>query len=387
MVKVKNAVLQSYLAWASLSFAFIVSIIIIIRNRQNKKQINILEKPSYKLPKYLRLWSSLLLYTTPFFILLFLSRKISYICLWVYPFTPAALIWPKVFLTFFEIARLKFCFASNKIPKELEYPNWLFVILYLIGYCLLIISPFYDFATTTIHKLDNNIGCTYDQNRVWSSITTTIVLTLAIWNWTIVLLYSYKLYQFKKKINGTDPATKLVIEKINLVLSKMLFLILIIQIIALFIALSNIWLDGFYQIGWMIDYILVVLIMYLMLIHNQKDYYRFIGFFIKIGCIKYCCCCIKGLIAEDVIHEINQKNRNEESGNETTNDVTGRHDGDREITENVDNDYMDKADPERTSIILMKYIDTETETKTIDITDDMDMVTEHDYYKQRSTHL
>lgn len=345
-----------------------------------------------KLAKYLRIWSYSLLYTSPFCILLFLSRKIPHICLYTYPLSSMALVAPKIFLTFFEIARLKLCFYSNKIPSELAYPKFLFTFLYSIGWILLLTSISYLWFTAEIYELDPlNMGCSYDSNNLWSFISTLLVIVLATWNWTIIGLYTFKLYQLKKSIISKDEKSKHCLQKINLVLSKMLFLILIIQIIANSIGLLIIWYsDAQWQIGWMIDFITVISVMYLMLEHNQSDYYKFIGFFIKIKCIKYCCCCIKNMIEEDKINEINKqnrRNRDDESSSTdlheietTTNaldivsmDIDDGTSINREITENQELEI----NSDKIRVVEMKYVDKTETSKTIQI----------DEYRETSTRL
>ena len=227
----------------------------------------------------------------------------------------------------------------------------------------MIISVTYCSFTIEIYELDTNMGCSYRSNYVWSLISTTLVISFSIWNWTIVGLYTFKLYQLRQKIIGQDEYSRRNIEKINLVLSKMLFLILIIQITGNLIAIYNIWCSkSQWQIEWAFDFITVISIMYLMLDHNQSDYYKFIGFFVKIRCIKYCCCCIESMIEEDKINEINQRNRRQNE-NESSTDLNEVETTTHALRINVDDDKQSDVDINVDGTVKCEITDNEIDSE------------------------
>ena len=205
-----------------------------------------------------------------------------------------------------------------------------------------------------IHKLDQNMGCIIDANNLIFTVGSFfLAVTMTLWSWIVIILYVVKIRDLKGKVVGdteTGNYTKKqrnVIHGMQILLNKILCLIVTAQILGNVSNLASYLLNGNGQIFWSIDFVVMIVVIYLMLEHNALDYYRILMVFRKCGCYCFCCKLIdhrtkdeKNLkVVETIEIEITvEKGTKEKDGSDLTKteDVQRmRYDGQSEKTETV----------------------------------------------------
>ena len=118
-----------------------------------------------------------------------LFGKIPSLCGWlVFPIVAFFWVIVQTFLTFYQIARLKYCF-STKNSKQYGYSDKLFKFLYIFGVIVIICGVYIQFGNYTIYTSSKNghFGCLYSlQNFIWVLIYSALYYT---WDWLVLSLY------------------------------------------------------------------------------------------------------------------------------------------------------------------------------------------------------
>ena len=291
-----------WISRVSLIVALIIIAFISIKNRinYNKYQTKLTtDNPQsvYKAPKWLKLWSTLLFISCIFGLFSLISSTIPIICQYTYYIFSASVATPHILLAYFQIGRLHLCFSRNTGNKSISYPPYLFKILYLIGIPLFLYTIIYQFFTMESYELHHGLGCSFEDKFYFSLFNYAIYFAYLLWDWTIVGLYIYKLVKIKKTIRGGDDITMDVMKKIDLTLSRILFLTLIAEIAVfpiLVLDMLGIMGRGF---GWSLDFVVLSGVMYFMLEHNTESYLRLLLVIKILGIHKCCCCCFDALVS------------------------------------------------------------------------------------------
>ena len=170
-----------------------------------------------------------------------------------------------------------------------------------------------------IDQLDGHLGCYFTGKQGWILLCVAISVLYVTWDWMIVGLYIYKLHQLTQDIKNIDliannVKTNEMLQKMTILLNKILFLTVIPEMVAILTVLPDIF-SMFHVIstfGYAIDNIVVVLVLYLMLDHNEDDYFALLAFMARLGCLKRCCCCFGNLASKlDRALSVNISKQNE----------------------------------------------------------------------------
>eukprot|EP01084_Bolivina_argentea_P172135 298192_1 len=224
------------------------------------------------MPKYLNLWSSVTIFSVPVASLIYLLQRVPVICRFIVPFGVLAYIGPNIFLGFYQLSRLQHCFSPDRIPKGYGYSKSIFHFLYICGGAFVLFALFFVPVfqqTVSVH----NLGCirdTKNEAAIWSSMGAVLFV---FWDLTIVGLYIYKLCRLKNGIIEKNQKTSQTLKRINIELNKILYLTIFLEIFSILIAYTNIYLKvSTWGIGTSCNFILLSIVTYLMLDHNEKDY-------------------------------------------------------------------------------------------------------------------
>ena len=114
-----------------------------------------------------------------------------------------------IFIGFYQLDRLHFCFAQSKVYSNKGYPFWLFVIMYIIGSCILIanslIFPYISIYRVTSCGINDN-GEYFEMYRIHPIFLNNLVdlirafnsLLYVFWDLLTLCLYVAKVITFRK---------------------------------------------------------------------------------------------------------------------------------------------------------------------------------------------
>ena len=228
--------------------------------------------------------------------LLWLMAQIhANICTYASKFALACYSSYNIFMTFYQIARLQYCFMDSQIhSKKYGYSKWLFLFLYFAGFGIMLYWGYMNFISS--HQYDNYL-C-FGNGRVivfefgWIWIAT---MVYAFWDGFVLFLYIYKVCDVKEKMKLTenDRNTTIILNRVNVILHKIIFLTILAGWISFAIGIS-------YSLPYLstsglqlqcIDACFKSFLMYLMIEHNHEIYLKLMQ--------SYLCCCCKCFIGKN----------------------------------------------------------------------------------------
>jgi len=221
---------------------------------------------------------------------------------------------------FYQLHRLYYCFANEKVHSDKGYSKWIFVIMIIIG---VLIGVYSSIAILFVqypggHRVLNG-KCAYNDKYEFeiypfnyhlfgiklSSLSYHAVRGCAfmIWDLCTLALYMVKIWGFKKY----ETEEPIVYKRIMSILHKIFILTIFYEVINVMNVIGNVFLRNplhllcLYQL-----FILSVCYsMYLMMDYNQKQYTKFLKmvYFLKLHWIF--CCYWRYIIAEQ-LNELNE---------------------------------------------------------------------------------
>ena len=263
-------------------------------------------------------------------IICIISGLITNICWVLYPLpgfchftglgTVIALCTQGVSMGLYQLSRLYYSFANDKIHSKKGYSRCLFIFMTTFGiFCLInfpigvLLTGYHD-STVLASKCGindkfelyyENIHTIYIKNGfLWPSIS---ALSFFIWDVATVLLYANKIRMFRS-FKETQPE---VYQRILCILYKIFILSMFYEIssfISLFGNTLHSMLDDNPYIDWIdlfinIDIVLITIStsfsMYLMMEYNEKEYNQFLRFIHKTK-LYFCCCCCKYMVIDQL---------------------------------------------------------------------------------------
>eukprot|EP01084_Bolivina_argentea_P199036 340639_1 len=134
------------------------------------------------------------------------------------------------FLTYYQIARLKYCFSA-KYCEKYGYSDRLFKILYIWGTIAILFGFIIDFIIYA-EEDKGNLGCIYSATKWYVPLVYFVYSPLFyIWDWTVLVLYIIKMVQFtRKKSVIQNDMNDIVYQKVKFLLEKMLLLTIIYEV-------------------------------------------------------------------------------------------------------------------------------------------------------------
>ena len=256
--------------------------------------------------------------------------KVPKICPWPM-YSIAVEFWTNMifFLTFYQIARLKYCF-STKNSSKYGYPDKLFIILNIYGALILFssISMFIPQYTFWSSEPNGYFGCKYKTTQIYPFMAIYASIAYISWDWFLLLLYMIKIIQFRRKLSSQND---IVIKKVLFILNKIFSLTIISEIVAGIIMFIHQYSKSnfLWQITGSIHAMIVSLILFLMIEHNNDYYVHIIQ---RLNAWNLCVCC-KSSIQQVIDHH---ENNNEEDRDKETNAVGSICD-----TGNISSNHLD----------------------------------------------
>ena len=156
-----------------------------------------------------------------------------------------------IFMGFYQLSRLHYCFANDKIHSNKGYPKWLFIIMIIIGISLIINWPLSLIIPGYFNLINSKCGInskfeyyfvpvktfSFKYPYAWMVATASCYF---VWDITTFLLYYYKIHAFRHLIKDKDQG--LVYKRILSILYKIFILTMFYEIftlIALVIGLAG----------------------------------------------------------------------------------------------------------------------------------------------------
>ena len=211
-----------------------------------------------------------------------------------------------IFMGFFQLSRLYYCFSETNVYSRAGYSNRLFYAMYTIGTFLLIIAVILSFCSSIPYNcfINSKSNYRYQENDImvleWSmaQLLYNICISIAFaWDLTNLTLYLLKLVFFRK-LKSDKMAVYI---RIKGILSKIIKLTVFYQssvIILLIIGICKLILgdSDFMEITWWflwgIQSIIMSYSMFLMQQHNEQYYRQFL----QVLHLRVCCwCCIEDI--------------------------------------------------------------------------------------------
>ena len=284
-----------------------------------------------------------------------------------------------LFMSYYQLYRLYYCFANEQMHSKKGYPKSLFYFMYIIGFifCInwMIIDIIQPNGISRIHStcrynLDNfqftyySIYISPPQNFVLFAIINTMLYW--IWDLSILFMYIYKIKTLQKNDRSNEPKTQ---QRIVSILNKITILTLFYQIVGfsslLFGRIAQLF--SAYPLIIIIAYQLIsasitlswTYSMYLMMDHNQIKYVMFLSAVKYLKCHWICCCWRHKVI--DQLNELNLKlkrkikHKKNELSKATTNDVTISNEliEFKEEEEEIEEEEIQSSNQTRTNTIIL----------------------------------
>ena len=294
---------------------------------QKRKQEKLNNIPPNRFKTWLNIWSMHAMLTV--IVVLFISplHAIYTICKYVNTISIYTWLLSKVSITFYQIARLQYCFSVHQIhSKKYGYSKCIFIILYTMGFILILLSTYMaiyllTFATWSVKY---NI-CIVKIDDIHQLISVISILVYCLWDWSVLILYIIKIIQFYCK--KSNDVTEQVLIRIKFILQRIFVLMLIVGISGSFSIFSNnysnnqkdvhvVW-DVIARLMPIIDSVLSISIIYLMIEHNTKEYIKFIKI---LNTFKLCICCnsfIGNVLKMETKTNISNNNKNKNNDEDT----------------------------------------------------------------------
>ena len=256
--------------------------------------------------KYLALWSALCIATAPISSLTGTLRYFPGFCHiapYVFRITAFAGL---IFLGYYQLSRLYYCFARDKVHSNKGYPNWLFVIMFAIAFLFYFTFIFFNVDHYTIScGINNKYQAYYNKSRPlrnpkWIMPVSTIALVVCIiWDLLTLSLYINKVRMFTKFYNN-DTKIK---NRILLILNKIIIITLFYHFVQILTLFCVFWLT---KVTSIIDGVTVANFyallhsysMYIMVDHNKKSYEWFLNILYRSRLYFVCCCCKRIVIQQ-----------------------------------------------------------------------------------------
>ena len=282
---------------------FLLTFRLVIKERKARKSENI-----QFTTKYLAFWSALCITTAPIASLIGTLRYFPgfcYISAYLFRINAFAGL---IFVGYYQLARLYYCFARDKVHSNKGYPNWLFLIMFAIAFVFYFTFIFFNLDHYTIScGINNKYQAYYNKSRPvrdpkWISYVSVIALAVCIiWDLVTLMLYIYKIRVFTKCYNNNTKVENRILS----ILYKITIITLFYHFVEILTLFCVFWLT---KITPIIDGVTVVNFyallysysMYIMMDHNKKSYQWFLKILYKFRLYLVCYCCCKRMVIQQL---------------------------------------------------------------------------------------
>ena len=253
-------------------------------------------------------YSSIICMTAAFIVNLIYSINDFYVlCNFISVLAVIALAVQMVFMGFYQLARLHYCFANDKIYSNKGYPNWVFNVMIIIGILLIIHFAIFGMFYPDMHPL--NIKCGINSKLEFYYIPLQIIsaqyygvwllvnsLSFLAWDITTVSLYYHKIRYLSSGIKNKDERIyKRVLSILYRVFITTLFyeisMFVLTSVLGIVIALTDsIWIIGICSsitVAFCTNAVSISI--FLMMDHNKSEYIEFLKIIKKLRLNWLCC--------------------------------------------------------------------------------------------------
>eukprot|EP01084_Bolivina_argentea_P190148 326849_1 len=191
----------------------------------------------------------------------------------------------RLFLTFYQIGRLQYCFSNQSQTTNYGFSKYTFIVLYLIGSVILCTNMIISPVIFPINLMEN-YGCTYGDlnSQIYFYALFIIAISYYLWDWYVLAMYVFKLIQIKWKIRHNDSNKKATaLRNVQSILNKILILTILYEISSFLILVVPILIvkSNYFNVHHVIlesfDSILAAVIIYFMVDNNQKQYHPLVN--------------------------------------------------------------------------------------------------------------
>ena len=244
--------------------------------------------------RWLNVWSALTMITCIIGLMVTILHRIQYICLFSSLFAIPTWLQPSLCLTVYQIIRLQYIFSASQIHSHTyAIPDSVFIFLYFNLIILFIAMYVFSFWTTMVNP-SGSVGCTLDF-KLTMDVHTIMAITGISWyyilDWMVLYLYIYKNHQIQIH---TSFKQKKIYQRIKFIIHRIIVLTIFYELkslTAIFINFTTTPLKPASVIAPIIvgiDTLLTVVIIYLMIEHNKKEYIKFLKV-LRMNRLCYCC--------------------------------------------------------------------------------------------------
>ena len=312
-----------------------------------------------------------------------IGMQLPYLCHFSWAIVRISWVGQAIFMGFYQLDRLSYCFAQHRVYSSKGYPKWLFMVMNIFGVMLFvvliilsIISYVYDIKHCGL-RINGDWDWFYVSRANWQLVLRVPLVMLyglySFWDLLTLILYSSKVYimTFRKYQNE-----KKVYNRIMLILNRLLIFTILYQIFFLSQAIfeyfarvstlaaqyESLMTQLYFCIGAIVS-ISWSLSMYLMQEHNTKSYKKFLYLLdaLKLDYI-FCFCCkswIKAEIARNRHPSVEgQAHKSDEStGNTVTTGTTNTNTNETINSLELEPIAATNIDPSRFDITATHVID------------------------------
>ena len=117
-------------------------------------------------------------------------------------------LWQSIFMGYFQLSRLYYSFSQNQVYSSKGYSTWLFIVMFAIGFILMISYLFMALNTLSPHcGIDTSAGYIFYADDVqivsfswynqfiWYSM---VMVVYFLWDFVTLCLYANKIRQFRR---------------------------------------------------------------------------------------------------------------------------------------------------------------------------------------------
>eukprot|EP01083_Nonionella_stella_P017256 48237_1 len=277
---------------------FCVTIHIIRKEQCGTKEITSKSSKRNTYKRIMQSWTCISFISCTISCCLLLMSAIVPICIYILPITAPVILWTKLTLTFYQIARLQFIFSLTTY----SYHRCVFATLYLFGFLLVTYMVLLSALGFGPAKSNKYVCVTINADGNDTQFLGVFLILFVLWDWFVLIAYIFKIYQLTRDPQSQQDKT---VAKLMDVLYKIVVLTLLLECSYCYVFVLMIIrnttpvlqyiLDDMKLLP-LLDIFLTVMIMYLMIEHNHNQYLKLMRILKK---FKLCCCCSSILLRAD----------------------------------------------------------------------------------------
>eukprot|EP01084_Bolivina_argentea_P178886 309173_1 len=271
--------------------------------------------------KYLKIWSFLCMCCPPIIGLTVFLQHFNGFCYFMWYISAITIYIQPLFVGFYQLSRLYYCFAKSQVHSDHGYSRNLFIVMYSIGiiwFFSVVITASFSGALPGICGINEkyeyyvqyiDIG----SPSVWRIGVVPLLLVYICWDAMTLLLYVLKIKSFKKIFgNKNHKANANIYRRILCIMHRVLILTLFYEIFTLLVTLGlsfiyifilstgSGWLELIFYGDCLLSGMVYSYSVYLMLEHHTSQYVKFLKFLCYFKLHYIFCCKYRYIVVEQL---------------------------------------------------------------------------------------